>query len=65
MGICPSFYGLSLRRYITATASQTQHYLVSTQLKQSNFCASNSRLLTINNLVFNNNDFNTNVIKMC
>ena len=51
------------RSYLTATASQAQHYLVSTTLKLNTFCASHSTLLTLNNLVFNNNEFNTTSIQ--
>ena len=45
--------------YLAATASQAQHYLVSTPLKLKTLCASQSTLLTLNNLVFNINEFNT------
>ena len=47
------------RSYLSATASQAQHYSVSTPLKLNTFCPSHSTLLTLNNLVFNNNEFNT------
>ena len=53
----------AVRSYLSATASQAQHYLVSTPLKLNTFCASHSTLLTLNNLVFNNNEFNTTSIQ--
>ena len=54
---------LSRRSYLAATASQAQHYLVLTPLKLNTFCASHSTLLTLNNLVFNNNELNTSSIQ--
>ena len=53
----------AVRSCLSATASQAQHYLVSTPLKLNTFCASHSTLLTLNNLVFNNNEFNTTSIQ--
>ena len=53
----------AVRSYLSATASQAQHYFVSTPLKFNTFCASLSTLLTLNNLVFNNNEFNTTSIQ--
>ena len=53
----------AVRSYLSATASQAQHYLVSIPLKFNTCCASHSTLLTLNNLVFNNNEFNTTSIQ--
>ena len=49
--------------YLSATARRAQHYSVSTPLKLNTFCPSHSTLLTLNNLVFNNNEFNTTSIQ--
>ena len=49
--------------YLSATARRAQHYSVSTPLKLNTFCPSHSTLLTFNNLVFNNNEFNTTSIQ--
>ena len=51
------------RSYLSATARRAQHYSVSTPLKLNTFCPSHSTLLTLNNLVFNNNEFNTTSIQ--
>ena len=51
------------RSYLAATASQAQHCLVSTPLKLNTFCALHSTLLTSNNHVFHNNEFNTTSIQ--